>query len=173
MFPQMKDTLLTMTLHNAHNSSPRNASIPHITPSAAVAAAVLVACCTLNGCSAQPEQKAHPGFTDLFGIIVTPAETSATSSFRDMPPWIDLYREKSVLNVSTVDHVVIVTFETKGDRDEVYSHYVDKFGGEENFSSFRDNRDIISFVRDGFGVKITLLDQSKNLWSLEYHRQMI
>jgi len=90
-----------------------------------------------------------------------------------MPPWIGLYREKSLVNVSTVDHVVIVTFQTQGDRDEVYHYYFDKFNSEESFSSFRDNRDIISFIRDGYGVKITLLDSAKNLWSLEYHRQMI
>lgn len=90
-----------------------------------------------------------------------------------MPSWIDLYREKSLVNVSTVDHVVIVTFETQGGRDEVYNHYFDRFNGEENFESFRANRDIISFVRDGYGIKITLLDLTKNLWSLEYHRQLI
>jgi hypothetical protein len=173
MFPQMKGTHSTMKLHNAHHNFPRHERKPIITPCSAVVAVAVAACCSLNGCAAQPGQKEHSGFTYLFGILATPAETGPASAFRDMPPWIDLYREKNVLNVSTVDHVVIVTFETKGGRDEVYSHYVDKFGNEENFASFREGRDIISFVREGFGVKITLLDQSKNLWSLEYHRQMI
>ncbi|AOS83424.1 hypothetical protein BIU88_04265 [Chlorobaculum limnaeum] len=90
-----------------------------------------------------------------------------------MPPWIDLYREKNLVNVANVDHVVMVTFETQGSRDEVYNHYFDKFSNEENFSSFRANRDIISFVRDGYGIKITLIDSTRNRWSLEYHRQMI
>jgi hypothetical protein len=173
MFPQIQVTLLTMTLRKAHNHSPGSGKNPLANSGSVLAAVAVVACCTLNGCSTQPEQKAQQALTDLLGAIVSPSANSATSSFSDMPPWIDLYREKNVRNVSTVDHVVIVTFETKGGRDEVYSHYVDKFGNEENFASFRDNRDIISFIREGFGVKITLLDQSKNLWSLEYHRQMI
>lgn len=90
-----------------------------------------------------------------------------------MPGWLDLYREKRLENISSVDHVVIVRFESLGDRDEVYSYYADKFGNEESFSSFRDSRDIISFIKEGYGVKITLLNPSKNLWSLEYHRQSI
>jgi hypothetical protein len=91
----------------------------------------------------------------------------------DKPGWLDLYRKKSVVNVATVDNVVIVTFETHGPRDEVFGHYTGEFGKEENFIAFRDNRDIISFLRDGYGVKITLLDSSRNLWSLEYHKQTI
>ncbi|MBN1928735.1 MAG: hypothetical protein JW764_04260 [Chlorobiaceae bacterium] len=77
------------------------------------------------------------------------------------------------MNIASVDHVVIVTFETLGERDEVYDYYESRFGNEENFSSFRDGRDIISFVREGYGVKITLIDSTRNRWSLEYHRQAI
>ncbi|WP_167599235.1 hypothetical protein [Chlorobaculum sp. 24CR] len=139
----------------------------------AVVAAAVVVCCSLNGCAGQPDQKTHSRPSDLTSAVVSSSENSHSSSFREMPPWIDLYREKSLVNVATVDHVVIVTFETQGGRDEVYNHYFDKFSDEENFSSFRANRDIISFVREGFGIKITLLDSTKNRWSLEYHRQMI
>jgi len=137
------------------------------------AAAAVVVCCSLNGCAGQSGQKSSQHRSDLYSIIVSPSENNQTSSLRDMPAWIDLYREKKLVNVATVDQVVIVTFETLGERDEVYGYYFNKFSEEENFSSFRNSRDIISFIREGFGVKITLLDQSKNLWSLEYHRQMI
>ncbi len=89
-----------------------------------------------------------------------------------MPAWLDLYRTKRIVSVSTVDSVVIVTFESLGQRDEVFGHYAGKFGNEENFVSFRDNRDIVSFLKGGYGVKITMLEQSKNLWSLEYHKTM-
>ncbi|NTV68341.1 MAG: hypothetical protein HGB06_11860 [Chlorobaculum sp.] len=134
--------------------------------------ASVVACIGLSGCAASSDRNNNP-LTDLFGAIVSSSDKAQESSLKEMPSWIDLYRKKSVVSVSTVDHVVIVTFETQGDRDEVFRHYVDKFGNEENFESYRDNRDIITFIREGFGVKITLLDQSKNLWTLEYHRQMI
>jgi hypothetical protein len=134
--------------------------------------ASVVACIGLSGCAASSDWNNNP-LTDLFGAIVSSSDKAQESSLKEMPSWIDLYRKKSVVSVSTVDHVVIVTFETQGDRDEVFRHYVDKFGNEENFESYRDNRDIITFIREGFGVKITLLDQSKNLWTLEYHRQMI
>lgn len=90
-----------------------------------------------------------------------------------VPAWLDLYRTRKIVSISTVDSVVMVTFESQGQRDEVFGHYAGKFGNEENFVSFRDNRDIISFIRAGYGVKITLLEQSKNLWSLECHRQAI
>jgi hypothetical protein len=162
-----------MTLYRAQNRSLRDERKPLMNRTGAVAAAAVVVCCGLSGCTGQPAQKPHPQRTDLYGAIISPSENIIASSFRDMPSWIDLYREKNVVNVSTVDHVVIIIFETQGDRDEVFRHYFDKFSAEENFSSFRDNRDIISFIRGGFGIKITLLDQSKNLWSLEYHRQMI
>jgi hypothetical protein len=138
-----------------------------------VAAAAVVVCCSLNGCTGQSEQMSNQHRSDLFSVVVSPSENSQESSLRDMPSWIDLYREKKLVNVATVDHVVIVTFETLGERDEVYYHYFNKFSEEDSFSSFRNSRDIISFIRDGFGVKITLLDQTKQLWSLEYHRQMI
>lgn len=91
----------------------------------------------------------------------------------EMPGWLDLYKSKGIVSVATVDNVVIVTFETLGQRDEVFGHYTSEFASEESFVSFRDNRDIISFLRDGYGVKITLLDQSKNRWTLEYHKQVI
>lgn len=58
-----------------------------------------------------------------------------------------------------------------GDRDEVFDHYAGKFGAEENYASFRDGHDIISFIRDGYGVKITLLNSSRHLWTIEYHRR--
>ncbi|UWX58314.1 hypothetical protein NY406_03305 [Chlorobaculum sp. MV4-Y] len=138
-----------------------------------VAAAAVVVCCGLSGCAGFSDEKVNLPRTDLNGAIISPANTLQSSSVSDMPPWIDLYREKKLVNVSSVDHVVIVTFETQAGRDEFYYHYFDRFNGEENFSSFRYNRDIISFVRDGYGIKITLLDSTKNLWSLEYHRQMI
>ena len=134
--------------------------------------AAVAACVGLSGCTGRSDQNTNP-LTDLSRAIVSPSGKAPVSSFKDMPPWIDLYREKNVVNVSTVDHVVIVTFETQGSRDEVFRHYVEKFGEEENFGSYRANRDIISFIRDGFGVKITLIDSTRNRWTLEYHRQMI
>jgi hypothetical protein len=137
------------------------------------AAVTLVVCCGLNGCVRKPDDRAANRQDSAHDKVVRPAGNALVTSFSDMPAWLDIYRKKSVLGVSTVDHVVIVTFVTLGGRDEVYRYYSGKFGREENFSSFRDNRDIISFIREGFGVKITLLDQSKNLWSLEYHKQTI
>lgn len=137
-----------------------------------VALLVVVACCCLNGCDRQQEQVTMPFSTDFFGFFGKEESTPA-SFLSEMPSWLDIYREKKLVNVSTVDQVVIVTFETQGDRDEVYEHYTGKFGSEENFVSYRDYRDIISFIRDGFGVKITMLDQTRNLWSLEFHRQAI
>jgi hypothetical protein len=137
------------------------------------AVAAVVVSCGLNGCIRQPDERAEARQESVHSTLVRPAGNALGISFSDMPSWLDIYREKSVVGVSTVDHVVIVTFETLGGRDEVYRYYSGKFGGEENFASFRDNRDIISFVREGFGVKITLLDQSRNLWSLEYHKQTI
>ena len=137
------------------------------------AAAAVVVCCGLNSCVRQPDDRAINPQNRPHGNVARPAGNALLTSFSDMPSWLDIYREKNVVGVSTVDHVVIVTFETLGGRDEVYRYYSGKFGSEENFASFRDNHDIISIVREGFGVKITLLDQSKNLWSLEYHKQTI
>ncbi len=134
--------------------------------------AVLI-CCALNGCVRQPDELADGRGDRSNGVLASGVVNPLGNSIRNKPSWLDIYREKSLVGVSTVDHVVIVTFQTLGSRDEVYRHYSRKFGEEENFSSFRQNRDIISFIREGFGVKITLLDQSKNLWSLEYHRQSI
>lgn len=99
--------------------------------------------------------------------------TSLLAPGGDMPGWLDIYKKRNIVDVATVDHVVIVTFETLGRRDDVFGHYSAEFCGEENFVSFRDNRDIISFLKNGYGVKITLLDPSRNIWSLEYHKQQI
>jgi hypothetical protein len=163
---------VTMILYSTQNRSLRGERKSHMYKTGVVSIASVVACFGLSGCAGSSERNANP-LTDLFGAIVSPSEKAPVSSIKDMPPWIDLYREKNVVNVSTVDHVVIVTFETQGDRDEVFHHYVEKFGEEENFESYRASRDIISFIREGFGVKITLVDSTKNLWTLEYHRQMI
>jgi hypothetical protein len=168
-----KETKLKMSSHTTQNRSLRDERKPLMNIKGALAAVAVVVCCGLSACTENSGQKVFPPHTDLNGAIISPANTRPSSSFSDMPSWIDLYREKSLVNVSTVDHVVIVTFETQGGRDEVYHHYFDRFNGEENFESFRANRDIISFVRDGYGIKITLLDSTKNLWSLEYHRQLI
>ncbi|NTU57713.1 MAG: hypothetical protein HGB00_02155 [Chlorobiaceae bacterium] len=137
------------------------------------AAAAVVMCCGLNGCVRQPDELAASRQDRSNGAVSHVGGNALGKSFSDMPPWLDIYREKSVVGVSTVDHVVIVTFESLGSRDEVYRYYSRKFGNEESFSTFRENRDIISFIREGFGVKITLLDKSRNLWSLEYHKQLI
>lgn len=145
---------------------------PLLNRKGAAVVAVAVYCC-LNGCVRQDEPHSLPFSTDFFGLFRSPDDSLMSSSLREMPEWLDLYREKKLVNVSTVDQVVIVTFETFGNRDDVYRHYSEKFGGEENFISFRDSRDIISFIRDGFGVKITLLDQARNLWTLEYHHRAI
>ncbi|NTW53414.1 MAG: hypothetical protein HGB15_01330 [Chlorobaculum sp.] len=135
--------------------------------------AALAACCGLSACSGNSDSHSYSPRTDLNGAIISSSSNPPVTSFREMPPWIELYRERKVVKVSTVDHVVIVSFESQGSRDEVFHYYCDKFGDEENFESFRDNRDIISFIRDGFGIKITLIDTTKNLWTLEFHRQMI
>jgi hypothetical protein len=170
----MKNVKITMPLDRAEYRSLRGERKPVTNRTIVVAAAAaVVVCCSLNGCTVQSGQNSSPHRSDLYSIVVSPSVTSQASSLRDMPSWIELYREKKLVNVATVDHVVIVTFETLGERDEVYDYYFSKFSEEESFSSFRNSRDIISFIREGFGVKITLLDQSKNLWSLEYHRQMI
>jgi len=161
-----------MSLYRTYNLSHRDERRALMNRTVVVAVAVVV-CCGLSGCTGPTDQKVNLPHTDLNGAIVSPANTPQSSLVSDMPPWIDLYRERNLVNVSSVDHVVIVIFETQGSREEVYHHYFDKFNGEENFSSFRYNRDIISFVKDGYGIKITLLDSTKNLWSLEYHRQMI
>jgi hypothetical protein len=160
-----------MPLYRTHNRTLRDARKPLMNRTVVVAAVVV--CCGLSGCAGHSDKKVHLPRTDLNNAIVSPADTLPSAAFRDMPPWIDLYRERNLVNVSSVDHVVIVAFETQAGREEFYRHYFERFNSEENFSSFRDNRDIISFVRDGYGIKITLLDSTKNLWSLEYHRQMI
>ncbi|NTW52194.1 MAG: hypothetical protein HGB22_06375 [Chlorobiaceae bacterium] len=136
-------------------------------------ALAVVICCGLNGCVRQPDERAAARQDRAGGSAVGSAGNALGSAIRDMPPWLDIYRKKNLVGVSTVDHVVIVTFETLGTRDEVYRYYSGKFGEEDSFSSFRQNRDIISFIREGIGVKITLVDQSKKLWTLEYHRQTI
>jgi hypothetical protein len=174
MFRPMKKVKLTMPIHRAQYRTLRDERKPVINRTVVVAAAAaVVVCCSLNGCAVQSGQKSSQLRSDLYSIVVSPSGNNQSSSLRDMPSWIELYREKKLVSVATVDHVVIVTFETHGDRDEVFYYYFNKFSEEESFSSFRNSRDIISFIRDGFGVKITLLDQSKQLWSLEYHRQMI
>ncbi len=135
---------------------------------ALTAVVALIMCVMLGGCNRHPDAGTSSGRGALH-----PAYGARSIPGSDMPGWLDLYRKKHLVNVATVDHVVIVTFETLGPRDEVFGHYTGEFGNEENFISFRDNRDIISFLRDGYGVKITLLDPSRNLWSLEYHKQAI
>jgi hypothetical protein len=127
-----------------------------------------IMCVVLGGCGRRTGENPSSGHG-----ASRPAYGSRSIPGSDKPGWLDLYRKKSVVNVATVDHVVIVTFETLGPRDEVFGHYTGEFEREENFISFRDNRDIISFLRDGYGVKITLLDPTRNLWSLEYHKQAI
>jgi hypothetical protein len=168
-----KETTLTIPLNRTTSRTLRGARKPVLNRTGAVVVAAVVVCCSLNGCTGQPEQKAQSHRSDLTGAIVPSSENTLPSSFRDMPPWIDLYREKNLVNVANVDHVVMVTFETQGSRDEVYHYYFDRFSNEENFASYRANRDIISFVREGYGIKITLIDSTRNRWSLEYHRQMI
>jgi len=164
---------VTMALYSAQNRSLRVERKSHIHKTGVVSIASVVACFGLSACSGHSDSQSYSPRTDLNGAIVSSSGNPPAASFKEMPPWIDLYRERKVVNVSTVDHVVIVTFETQGGRDEVFRHYVEKFGEEENFESFRASRDIISFIREGFGVKITLVDSTKNLWTLEYHRQMI
>lgn len=129
--------------------------------------------CCLQGCAGKSDQKPAARVPDVPRDHRQIAPVDPHSSHQDMPRWLDLYREKSLVNISSVDHVVIITFETLADRDEVYRYYADKFGNEENFASFRDGRDIISFIKEGYGVKITLIDPAKNLWTLEYHHQAI
>ncbi|WP_041466156.1 hypothetical protein [Chlorobaculum parvum] len=159
---------LNSVIHLLHQHDQRTALL-HSAGRAFVGVAL---CCGLQGCSGRSDdQNLAP--RDVPGDHHQMAPVDPQPSSRDMPGWLDLYREKRLENISSVDHVVIVRFESLGDRDEVYSYYADKFGNEENFSSFRDNRDIISFIKEGYGVKITLLNPSKNLWSLEYHRQSI
>lgn len=121
---------------------------------------------TLSGC-ARNEPGPQPPAVERNGTSLVRVPGSG------MPAWLDLYRTKRIVSMSTIDSVVIVTFESQGQRDEVFGHYNGEFGNEESFVSFRDNRDIISFLKDGYGVKITMLDESRNLWSLEYHRQAI
>ncbi len=169
----MKRTQQTMISPSARSQSLTDERKPLMNRKSKIAATALVACCCLSACSGHSDSQSYSPQTDLNGAIVSSSDNAPVASFKQMPPWIDLYREKNVVNVSTVDHVVIVTFETQGSRDEVFRHYVDKFGEEENFESFRANRDIISFIREGFGVKITLVDSTKNRWTLEFHRQMI
>ena len=96
-----------------------------------------ILCVALGGCSHHTGE--HPA-SKYAAVRFGDSRRSQPGS--DMPGWLDLYRKKSVVNVATIDHVVIVTFQTQA-------------------------------VRDGYGVKITLLDSSKNLWSLEYHKQAI
>lgn len=138
------------------------------TGTVASASAVLMILAGLGGCA---------GRHDDASAARSGSERLAAEAVRvpggDRPEWLDLYQSRNVVNVSTVDHVVIVKFQTLAQRDEVFGHYSDEFGREENFVSFRDNRDIISFLREGYGVKITLIDPVTNLWSLEYHRQTI
>ncbi|HHE07866.1 MAG TPA: hypothetical protein ENL01_03045 [Chlorobaculum parvum] len=141
--------------------------------SAAFVGVVVLLCC-LQGCTGKSGQKPATRVPDVSRDHRQIAPVDPHPSHQDMPRWLDLYREKSLLSISSVDHVVIITFDTLADRDEVYRYYADKFGNEENFASFRNGRrDIISFIKEGYGVKITLLNPSKNLWSLEYHRQSI
>lgn len=168
-----KDTTLTIPLNRTTSRTLRGSRKPVMNRRVAVAVVAVVVCCSLHGCTGQSGQQAQPYRSDLTGAIVSSSENTLPSSFRDMPPWINLYRETSLVNVSSVDHVVMVTFETQGSRDEVYHYYFDRFSNEENFASYRANRDIISFVREGYGIKITLIDSTRNRWSLEYHRQMI
>ncbi|NTV01597.1 MAG: hypothetical protein HGB04_02270 [Chlorobiaceae bacterium] len=130
--------------------------------------AVIMILAGLGGCAVR--QGEPPG--DAPGSV-RPASGSLRAAASGKPEWLDLYRSRSIVGVSTVDRVVVVTFHTLGRRDEVFSHYAGKFGSEENFVSFRDDHDTISFLRDGYGVKITLRDPSSNIWSLEYHRQAI
>jgi predicted small lipoprotein YifL len=131
-----------------------------------VACVAAACCCSLAGCARNGPEPQPPARerNEAFPVHVPGS---------GVPAWLDLYRTRKIVSISTVDSVVMVTFESQGQRDEVFGHYAGKFGNEENFVSFRDNRDIISFIRAGYGVKITLLEQSKNLWSLECHRQAI
>jgi len=141
--------------------------------SGAVAVAAVAFSIALGGCSRNPDDRTSSSSGSLPGAVGSDASHLLRAPGAEMPGWLDLYKSKSIVNVATVDHVVIVKFETLGQRDEVFRHYAGEFGDEENFVSFRDSRDIISFLREGYGVKITLLDSSKNLWSLEYHKQAI
>ncbi len=130
-------------------------------------ATAIVLCCMLAGCdripAGVPAENGGMGFFDR-----RPAPEAG-----DRPAWLDIYRSRGGVDVSTIDHVVIVKFESLAPRDEIFTHYVQEFQQEESFVAYRDNRDIISFLRDGYGVKITLLDEDRNLWSLEYHRPAI
>jgi hypothetical protein len=135
---------------------------------AAFAAVALISCVGISGCGRRFEES--PADRQ---VAKPQTMTALPVPGGEMPGWLDLYKKKNLVDVATVDHVVIVTFETLGRRDDVFGHYSAKFSGEENFVSFRDNRDIISFLKDGYGVKITLLDPSRNIWSLEYHKPLI
>lgn len=88
-----------------------------------------------------------------------------------MPSWLDLYRKTRLVGVSTVDNVVVVTFETAASRSELFGYYSKRFNDEEAFASLQDYHDFIVFIKAGYGVKITLLDPGQRLWSVEYHRQ--
>lgn len=141
----------------------------------AALAAALVCCCVLNGCVRTADEAPVPasGLNQHKADGNTPMQNGGDFAAGDMPAWLDLYRKKNVVDVATVDHVVIITFETQARRDEVYDYYSGRFRDEENFSSSRENRDIISFIKEGYGAKVTLLNESRNIWSLEYHRQSI
>jgi hypothetical protein len=151
-----------------YNSNQESSLVKRAGTAALTAVMVFILCAGLGGCSRRSGEVP----TSRQGQLRQPADVLRMPG-GEMPRWLDIYRSRQVVNVSTVDNVVIVTFETLGRRDEVFTHYAGEFGSEESFVSFRDNKDIISFLRDGYGVKITLLDSSRNLWSLEYHKEAI
>jgi len=137
-----------------------------------VAASAVLLFCFLTGCGQKQDEPALSSSGSFFDAG-TEKRTEQQMPYVDMPGWLDLYRTKSVVNVSRIDNVVIITFETQGRRDEVYGHYSGLFQNEENFSASREGRDIISFVKEGYGAKVTLVNENRNLWTLEYHKQSI
>ena len=138
------------------------------------AAAVLMLCGAMAGCSQNngDEYSGKRQQAVKSGPVSSGNTNSAlTTTPTDMPQWLELYKLKKVDGVSMKDNVIVVEFETAGGKNEVYDYYSRKYQNEENFSSSPDNHDMILFVREGYGAKFTLLDEPRNLWSLEYHKQ--
>jgi hypothetical protein len=140
------------------------------------AAAVFMLFATLNGCSTHADEE-NSRTTQISGQAGKRHSASPHKAKNvppgDMPSWLELYRKKTITGVSTKENVIIVEFVSEGSKEEVYNHYCNKYRNEENFSTSPENHDMVIFVREGYGAKYNLLDESRNIWSLEYHKQTI